>query len=38
MLTMLTPLFFKVLGGMGHENEKLRKQLADKIATDCEDD
>ena len=38
MLTMLTPLFFNVLGDMDHENEKLRKQIADKIATDCEDD
>ena len=33
-----TPLVFTVLGGMGQENEKYHKHLADKIATKSEDD
>ena len=33
-----TPLVFTVLGGMGQENEKYHKHLADKIATESEDD
>ena len=33
-----TPLMFTVLGGMGQENEKYHKHLADKIATKSEDD
>ena len=33
-----TPLVFTVLGGMGQENEKYHKHLADKIGIKGEDD
>ena len=35
---IFTPLVFTVLGGMGQENEKYHKHIADKIATKSEDD